>query len=71
MVVKLFSDRFTDVEIYRVGKLGTFNEHALNLNPGNYVVVGRRNGYQDVRVDLQLDGSAPVVELDIQCTILI
>lgn len=67
VVLKLESDNLTDVEIYRVGKLGTFKEQAMNLNPGKYVIVGRRSGYQDVRVDLAIDGSKPEVQLAIAC----
>lgn len=71
IVLKLNSDGLTDVEIYRVGKLGTFIEQAMKLNPGKYVIVGRRNGYQDVRVDLAIDGSKPEVMVPVICAVAI
>jgi hypothetical protein len=43
------SDTFTDVAVYKVGKLGRFESRQLNLRPGTYTVVGTRDGYQDVR----------------------
>ena len=71
VVLKLNSDGQTSVEIYRVGKLGIFVEQAMNLNPGKYVIVGQRNGYQDVRVELSIDGSKPEVIVPIVCTVTI
>lgn len=71
VIVKLQSDNQTEVEIYRVGLLGTFTEQAMNLNPGNYVIVGKRNGYQDVRVELAIDGSSTEVTVPIICSVTI
>lgn len=68
VVLKIQSDGLTDVEIYKVGKLGSFTEQAMNLNPGEYVIVGRRNGYQDVRVDLVIDGSKVEITVPVICT---
>ncbi len=47
--VRLVSDGRTEVTLYRVGPLGTFASHEVELRPGNYTVVGARNGYRDVR----------------------
>jgi len=69
VILKINSDGLTDVEIYRVGKLGTFSEQAMNLNPGKYVIVGRRSGYQDVRVELSIDGSKPEITVPIVCSV--
>ena len=71
VVLKLSSDGLTEVEIYRIGKLGNFKEQAMNLNPGKYVIVGRRNGYQDVRVELEIDGSEPEIQVPVVCTVAI
>ena len=67
ITVAFSSDSQTNVEIYRLGDLGQFREHAVSLFPGRYVVVGTRSGYRDVREDLVLDGSESRVELNIQC----
>jgi IMP cyclohydrolase len=65
--VVLRSDNLTTVTVYRVGARGNFAERALQLKPGRYVVVGTRNGYRDVRRELNVvpGNAAPVVV--IQC----
>lgn len=63
--VLLRSDGKTEVTVFRVGALGSFGEHSLSLLPGNYVAVGRRDGYRDVRVEFSVRaGIAPVT---VQC----
>jgi tetratricopeptide (TPR) repeat protein len=58
--VALASDNVTEVQIYRIGKLGPFEQKDLELMPGRYTVVGTRQGYRDVRKELNLTpGSAP------------
>jgi hypothetical protein len=50
--VRLVSDALTEVVIYKVGRLGTFKNHELEMRPGTYTVLGTRNGYRDVRLKL-------------------
>jgi hypothetical protein len=58
--VALASDNLTEVQIYRIGKLGPFEQKDLELMPGRYTVVGTRAGFRDVRKELNLaPGSAP------------
>jgi hypothetical protein len=58
--VALASDNLTEVQIYRIGKLGPFEQKDLELMPGRYTVVGTRAGFRDVRKELNLTpGSAP------------
>ncbi|MDJ0905019.1 MAG: protein kinase [Woeseiaceae bacterium] len=54
LTVKLVSDNVTDVSIYKVGKLGSFETHELELRPGTYVAVGSRAGYRDVRLEFRV-----------------
>lgn len=57
----LVSDNATEVTVYRVGRLGSFERRALQLRPGRYTIVGSRAGCRDVRKDIVLDaGMAPV-----------
>ncbi len=68
VAVQLKSDTQTKVILYRVGELGTFTEHAMNLTPGKYTLVGTREGYRDVRKEFVLEAgikTAPVIV--IQC----
>lgn len=60
--VTLRSDNTTLVEIYHIGRFGPFFEKHLNLRPGKYIVVGKRPGYRDVRltVDVKADRSMPL-----------
>ena len=52
--VALTSDNQTDVTVYRVGRIGTFERKELELLPGRYTVVGMRAGFRDVRRELTL-----------------
>jgi len=61
LMVTLVSDNQTDVSIYKVGKLGSFDEHQLRLRPGTYVAVGIRPGYRDVRLEFRV---APEIDME-------
>ncbi len=66
--VQIVSDNVTEVTLYQVGVLGRFESQVLSLKPGQYVAVGTRPGYRDVRTEFEVcfDGrSAPVT---IACT---
>ncbi len=60
LTVTLVSDNQTDVSIYKVGKLGSFETRQLDLRPGTYVAVGSRPGYRDVRLEFRV---APEIDL--------
>jgi tetratricopeptide (TPR) repeat protein len=64
VTVAFESDNLTRVTIFKVAELGTFASRTVTLKPGAYVVVGRRDGYRDVRRQIRVgaDGlPAPVV----------
>jgi hypothetical protein len=58
--VVLESDNATEVLLYRVGRLGTFDRRELELKPGRYTVVGSRQGYRDVREDFLVRPGQPM-----------
>ena len=58
--VRLVSDGMTDVSLYRIGRFGMFANQELQLKPGNYVAVGVRPGYRDVRVEFRV---APEIDM--------
>lgn len=60
--VRLRSDGATEVSVYKVARLGFFEEQRLELRPGKYTAVGTRRGFRDVRVVFTVtpDHSAPV-----------
>jgi tetratricopeptide (TPR) repeat protein len=68
--VVLASDRLTEVAVYRIGRLGRFESHTLQLRPGTYTVVGTRDGYQDVRQTLRVEaGRKGPLQLTVICRI--
>jgi len=66
--VVLESDEMTAVTVYRVGRLGTFARRELRLAPGTYTVVGTRDGFRDVRLQLVVDPATPPSPLLVRCT---
>ena len=65
--IALASDNVTEVQIYRIGKLGLFEQKDLELMPGRYTVVGTRQGYRDVRKELNLLPGSPPPTLVVRC----
>jgi hypothetical protein len=55
------------VTIYRVGTLGSFEQHSLELAPGTYTVVGTRPGYRDVRRQIDVVPGERVGPIEIRC----
>jgi tetratricopeptide (TPR) repeat protein len=65
--VQLQSDNQTQVTIYRVGSLGTFETRSVELVPGSYTVVGTRPGYRDVRRQIDVRPGVPLEPIVIRC----
>lgn len=65
--VLLVSDNLTQVVVYKVGRLGTFDQRALELRPGTYTVVGTRPGYRDVRRQLRVEAGGESKPLTVRC----
>jgi tetratricopeptide (TPR) repeat protein len=65
--VTLLSDNFTEVSVYRVGKLGRFTARELLLRPGRYTVVGTREGYKDVRQEVLVKPGEATLQVIIAC----
>ena len=61
--VRLESDGKTTVQVLKVRHLGAVTEQALALRPGNYVALGSRDGYRDVRVPftVPLEATPPAI----------
>ena len=64
---RLRSDNLTEVVVYKVGRLGAFNEQWLELRPGTYTVVGSRQGYRDVRRQLVVEPGRQPEPLEVRC----
>lgn len=69
--ITLESDNLTQVAVYRVGKLGRFEIHELELRPGTYTVIGSRDGYQDVRQKIVVRPGPQPIRVTIKCKVKI
>jgi len=67
LTVTLVSDNRTEVSIYKVGKLGSFDQHQLRLRPGTYVAVGVRPGYRDVRLEFRVAPEIDMQPIVVRC----
>ncbi len=67
LTLTLRSDGATNVVVYRVGRLGRFESHQLQLPPGDYTIVGSRPGYRDVRKVISLRPGVRPAPLLVRC----
>jgi hypothetical protein len=65
--LRLESDGFTQVVIYRVGQYGTFSTRDVELLPGRYTVVGTRTGFRDVRREVLLPPGTVPAAVVVRC----
>ncbi len=65
--VRLRSDGKTEVTVFRVGSFGPVDEKTLELLPGDYVAVGQRAGYRDVRVEFSVRAGQAGSDVIVQC----
>lgn len=62
------SDGQTRIVVQRIGIFGTFTRKELQLKPGRYVVVGTREGFRDVRREINVTPSGSQLIIDVRCT---
>ena len=65
--VTLRSDNETEVIVYKVARLGRFEQRQLTLRPGTYTAVGTRLGYRDVRREIVVLHDAIPAPITIAC----
>lgn len=68
VAVTLKSDRETEVVVYKVARLGRFEQEQLTLRPGTYTAVGSRVGYRDVRRTFTISPDRTPTPVVIACT---
>ena len=66
--VELRSDGLTEVRVFRVGAIGIFERTTLQLRPGDYTIIGSRDGFRDVRATLALRPGRSPEPVTIICT---
>jgi len=66
--ITLASDGQTEVTVYRVGALGAFTVKELALRPGDYIAVGQRRGFRDVRENFSVLPGVANEPVQVVCT---
>ena len=66
--VTLSSDGETEVIVYKIARLGKFQQQQLTLRPGTYQVRGSRLGYRDVLHKFTVSHTGNVPPIDVRCT---
>ncbi len=61
------SDNITEVNLFKVAKLGTFERMTLQLYPGHYVISGSRKGYRDVQKEITVNSTTSNGTIHIVC----
>ena len=67
VTLALESDNATEVAIQRVGYFGAFERRELELKPGQYTIIGRRQGYRDVRREFTLAPGTDTQTIVVRC----
>jgi len=62
----ILSDNLTQVTIYKIGRLGNFEQKQLSLRPGKYTITGSRQGYRDVLKVIELKPGSQGQSLEIR-----
>ncbi|MFT5417791.1 MAG: hypothetical protein ACI915_004134, partial [Gammaproteobacteria bacterium] len=65
--ITLVSDELTEVTLYKVGTFGRFAQQSVSVIPGRYVVVGKRVGFRDVRVEFDVSPEQTDRTIFVQC----
>lgn len=66
--VRFESDGRTWVSVSGFKLLGKFDEQAVPILPGNYEIRGRRKGYRDVVLSIQVRNGVPMQPIVVVCT---
>ena len=65
--VTIKSDNETEIIIYKVEKLGKIIEKVIKLRPGQYTIVGSREGYRDFRKTIKITAADQMVLVNVYC----
>jgi len=65
--MEISSDDLTSISIFRVGDIGRFISKNMQLKPGEYTLIGSRNGYRDVRKVVTLIPGSKNNKIQVMC----
>jgi tetratricopeptide (TPR) repeat protein len=63
----LESDNATEVAIQRIGSFGAFDRREVELKPGQYTIIGKRDGFRDVRRVFTIAPGAALQTIAVRC----
>ncbi len=66
--LSLLSDNATAVAIPNIGQFGTFAKREIELKPGKYTVIGKRDGYRDVYRDITVAPGQENQTISVSCS---
>ncbi len=66
--VAISSDNNTRVSLAPIGELGSFSSREVQLRPGHYTAVGRRDGFRDVRQEFEIAPGQNAATLSVACS---
>jgi tetratricopeptide (TPR) repeat protein len=66
--LSLVSDEATLVVITGIGEIGTFGRRDIDLKPGQYTLIGTRDGYRDVRREITVAPGEENATISVSCT---
>ncbi len=61
------SDQFTEVTIFKVDQMGTFQQKIVSLRPGIYTARGSRKGFKDETIRFRVDPNKQNQRVEIIC----
>jgi|TARA_B110000503_G_scaffold52257_1_gene84077 tetratricopeptide (TPR) repeat protein len=65
--VQFRSNNSTTIVLLRHSMLGLFSEKQLSLKPGDYIALGSREGYRDVRIEFRVTPEKMPLSIEIVC----
>jgi len=65
--ITLQSDNQTDIAIFKIGKLGKFDQRKIELKTGKYTIVGSRAGFRDIRNILSVASDMSSKIISVHC----
>lgn len=68
VTLEVTSDNKTRVTVYKVGRLGKIESRKLEVHPGEYTIVGKRDGYRDVQKTVTILAGQGPESVYISCT---
>ncbi|VAX08078.1 hypothetical protein MNBD_GAMMA26-1722 [hydrothermal vent metagenome] len=67
ITVRVISDGKTDIAVLGEGIVGEVFQKDIKLSPGRYILEGKRRGYRNKQIILNVDSEQPLMEATLVC----